>query len=91
MTFFTVLRIENHDDEVDFQVFKKIYRTQASAIQAVESDALDHFNALVDPNDGETHVFPGVQEFAANKFEYADENYPDHGITYELHEMEIEK
>ena len=90
MTFFTVVREEYQEGDLDgTSIFKKIYRTQASAIQAAEANALEVFNLLVDPNDGETHEFPGLQEVSANVFEY--EISDGNGVVYTLTEMEIEK
>jgi len=88
---FVVLRIETIENETDSAVFKKILPTRDRAIQEIEADALEHFNNLVDPNDGDTHVFPGVTALSADDYEYADDNYPDHNIVYKIVEMEIEK
>lgn len=40
--------------------FVIVYRDREAAQSAVEQSAIEDFEAMVDPNDGEKHVFPGL-------------------------------
>jgi len=90
MSFFIVTRQQYEEGDLeDTNVFKVIFRTQQAAIQAVEADARQTYEFLVDPNDGDTHAFPGVTEVSPNVFEF-DRN-DGNGIVYTLVEVEVER
>lgn len=45
----------------DTAVFVKVYSTVSRCVQEIEKHAEEAFKRLVDPNDGDTHVWPGVE------------------------------
>jgi hypothetical protein len=48
------------EDDRETRVSNLCFRTLNSAIQACEGHARDAFENNVDPNDGERHIFPGL-------------------------------
>lgn len=75
MKVFTVV----HVWEGDVTPFAQCYATKDRAIQAVEASALEDFECMVDPNDGDVHKFPGLDWNKDMDKAWVDENDDDAG------------
>lgn len=58
MKVFTVVHVY---EEIEVSPFVYVYKSRERAEQAVEQAAIEHFEMTVDPNDGDRHVFPGLE------------------------------
>ncbi len=58
MKVYTVTHIY---EEIEVSPFVTVFPSREAAEQAVEQAAIEDFEALVDPNDGDRHVFPGLE------------------------------
>jgi hypothetical protein len=61
MKVFTVTAIYYIEGAIDdVAPFTHSYPTREAAVQGAEADAVEEFEFLVDPNDGDVHKFPGL-------------------------------
>jgi len=75
MEIWTVVYVQ----ECDVMPFVHSFKTHEQAIQAVEDNALDDYNSLFDPDDGETEPFPGLDWNESKTIANTEENDSDAG------------